>query len=279
LKEIHDYNKQQRRKIMKFINVAIGALILAQLVHAEVQSDYKAAVKKWYSRDTVDQSETLVDVQKLVPQAKGKDLYRVLILGSKAAWWKGVHETDVTKKKFFHYQGVEYATLARSIISNASESYLWEAHHVAEIGVIDGPQSPLIPVRAPALFHLYKTVLALKTIEGKPGYRDLGYAAYRNLGQLEAFLTQAGYKGLLDDALEHARYAYDRDNTHSRNFTGYAKVLILEFKINQKPASLVLAKAVLNEVLSLPLNHFDPEVRAQVAEDKAAAQAILGSLP
>lgn len=195
--------------------------------------------------------DALAKLATLEGQAEDSDInYDVLILTSRALYWKGQHVNSNDERLSLHEKGQEKADAAKVINNGYAEGYYYAGINLARWGEAKGVlaslsrKSELIKYMEETMNHITRDDLAGETVDG--------YGPARVFGKMY-FMLPGIFGGSRSESLKHLKTAVANAKNFPLNVVYYADVL----KAGNS-SEKVEAKKLLDELLASNPQAYNP---------------------
>ena len=245
---MHSYSKKYF-SVLSLVAVAVSNGAFARGAFASDESVKKGleeATASFARRSSVDPrpiDQALSVLQSVEGQADDSDLnYDVLILESRAYYWKGVHVVSNDDKMKIHDLGVKAAERARSSNGDYAEAYYYAGINLARWGEAKGVLASLS--RKGELENYMNQSMSHATRDEQPGKSIDGNGADRVLGRMY-FKLPGIFGGSHDKSVFHLKRAMAAAKNVALNVVYYAETLS-----SGNGQEKALAKQILDELLA-----------------------------
>jgi hypothetical protein len=269
--------KTQQFKFMKFAAVAVLALVSvsSQRVRADDATAQKAfedaktqyAARSGTALGSIEKALGFLDTAEA--QAVDKTLkYDILILASRAMYFKGTHTSGNDNKKAIHSAAQAKAEAAEALMSDYTEAPYYAGINLARWGEANGIVSSVKQV--PKLKKLMADAMERSTRTDDSGEAIDGFGPHRVLGRmlkkLPGFLggSHAESVAALEKAVKGAP-------TTALNVVYLADSLIKDGKDNEKAEG----RKLLNDLLAQDMLKFNTDRMTETAEEFQLARDVL----
>ncbi len=255
---------------------ALSALVLSVAAPAfaadDAKSLYERAVQAYEARaDLVRNDEViqlLEDAKKLPADTDLK--YNILVLQSRAVYWKGINSKSNDDKKVLFLRAHDLALDATKESDDYAEGHYFAAIALGRWGEANGVLASL--QKAPVLLDLCRKAQERVTMDGELGETVDSYGPSRTLGRVYFKLpTFAG--GSMEKARQYLEDAATKAPEHVLNITYFAEVL------NGGNASdKARARRMLDELLAKTPEQINPRRLPEMVDELNEARQLRASM-
>jgi hypothetical protein len=264
------------RSISKFMILSLSAFALvsqsAQADDVAARQSLEAAKKLFAQRSgssmkSVD--DAISTLSSAESQAQDKELkFDILVLESRALYFKGTHTNGDSSKKDIHALGQAKADAAEALTTDYAESVFFAGINLARWGEANGIISSVSQV--PTLKKYMAKAMDRTTRDDKAGESVDGFGPHRTLGRMFKKLP-----GLLggshSESVKELDKAVKGDPTNALNIVYLADTLMKDGNDSEKAEG----RRLLNDLLAKDPSTLNPDRSAEAAEEFALARLVL----
>ena len=234
-----------------------------------VKQKFDLAVSEFAKRNVKDPTPINKAIE-VLSSIEGKSVdpdmnYDILILESRAYYWRGTHLTDRSMIMAAHEEGQKKADAAKDISEDYAEAYYFGGINLARWAKANGVFPSLS--KRPLLEDYYmKNARLHPTRSGDDGFTVDGYGPNRVLGKLYYELPRV-FGGDLKKSLTYLEEAYTNAKSVALNAVYYAETLN-GLGENKK------ALGVLNDLLENSPENYNPNRTPETLDDFQAAEDL-----
>lgn len=214
--------------------------------------DAKAEFEKRSATNPQPIDKAIAILNGLEGQADDSDLnYDVLILESRAIYWKGEHTADDTQRANIHADGQVKADAAKKVNDAYAEAYYYAGINLARWAEAKGILESL--GRKDELVAYMNQTLNHNTRDDKSGETIDGYGPNRVFGRMY-FKLPVIFGGSIEQSKKYLKKGFENAKDLALNVVYYAETL----NSSSDTSEQALAKKILDEMLAIDENSYNP---------------------
>lgn len=247
--------------VLVLSSAALADDSVAQSLYAEAQTAYEGR------EDLRNIEVALAKLDQALVQAESSDLkYDILILSSRALYFKGHKARGNAIKMQIHEEAMNKATAAKAIDDQYAEAYFQYAINLGRWAEAKGIAASL--GRKDELIANAEAAIERITRDGNDGIEVDSYGPYRTLGR--AYFKLPGFAGgSRERSLEYLSQAYEFGKENALNVVYYAETLASGNRSDKEAA-----KQILDELLANDAATYNPARGPETQEEFELARAL-----
>jgi hypothetical protein len=254
-------------------SMVLASCVLSSAALADdsaIENQFRIAQELYGQRSVVDSQsieKTIETLKAIEGKAEDSDLnYDILILESRALYFKGAHESDNEKKLSVYALGQTKADDAKSINDGYAEAYYFAGINLGRWAEVKGALASIS--RKGELIAYMEGALERNTREGASGETIDGYGPNRVYGRLYHKLPGI-LGGSHAKSLEYLKKAYEEAKNLALNVVYYAETLS-----SGNREEKALARTILDEMLKQDPNHYNETRTPETQEEFEEARKL-----
>jgi hypothetical protein len=208
--------------------------------------------------------ETLTEAERLARDPNL--LYDILLLSSRAIYWKGMHATEDKERLIIFEKSYSQAARAREVNEEYADAYFLYGVALARWAETKGVMESLS--RKKELFDNMEETLAREARSGKNGEEVEGFGANRILGRVY-FKLPVFAGGSRAKALENLKKAFEGASNYAINVNYYAEALSEGSAEEKKQAC-----ALLDQLLQKDPSTLNPDRIPETKEELVSSRKL-----
>jgi hypothetical protein len=261
---------ESRNSFVFFILSSLAFALPAFATDEEVTAGLQEA-QTLYQQRSATQLDSINKAIQILEGLEGKaedtDLaYDVLILESRAYYWKGNHTSDLDQKMELHLKGQAKADEAKGLDDSYAEGYYYAGLNLGRWGEAKGVLASL--GRKNELIAYMNQTISHPTRQGQLGKTLDGYGASRVLGRLY-FKLPTLFGGSYKESVKHLKEAYTQAKDLALNVVYYAETLS-----TGSSSEKALANQILDELLAQNRSTYNPNRTPETIEEFELAEKL-----